>query len=335
MITNAKTSGIKVDKKELKAVMRRNHQTGIWYLIGWFGLMALSGTAVMVSYGTWLIVPALLAHSIFFAVPAYAFSHECAHGTAFRSRWLNEVVFWGTSFLYFEEPLHRRYAHASHHTHTWIEEEDAQMPYAEIPLTLWGWVEEVLGIGLYWHQTKMFFMHSIGVFSDEIRRVTPVSELPRMRRNTQKFLMVYLALAIVSIWSGWLWPVLIIVLPRVIGGPIMNMFILMQHVEMAENQPNIVKSTRSFDTNWFGRFLYCNMNYHIEHHLYPTVPFHALPSLSKKLREQLPEPDPGFFRTNWEVLKVVARRTFGKNDRSKIIRQAPQNMGQSTKGIAI
>ena len=77
------------------------------------------------------------------------------------------------------------------------------------------------------------------------------------------------------------------------------------------------------------------MNYHIEHHLYPTVPFHALPSLSKKLREQLPEPDPGFFRTNWEVLKVVARRTFGKNDRSKIIRQAPQNMGQSTKGIAI
>ena len=335
MITNAKTSGIKLDKKELKALMRRNNQTGIWYLIGWFGLMALSGTAVMVSYGTWLIVPALLAHSIFFAVPAYAFSHECAHGTAFRSRWVNEVVFWGTSFLYFEEALHRRYVHASHHTHTWIEEEDGQMPYAEIPLTLWGWVEEVLGIGLYWDQTKMFFMHSIGVFSDETRRVTPVSELPRMRRNTQKFLMVYLALAIVSIWSGWVWPVLIIVLPRVIGGPIMNMFILMQHVEMAENQPNIVKSTRSFDTNWFGRFLYCNMNYHIEHHLYPTVPFHALPSLSKKLREQLPEPDPGFFRTNWEVLKVVARRTFGKNDRSKIIRQAPQNMGQSTKGIAI
>ena len=106
----------------------------------------------------------------------------------------------------------------------------------------------------------------------------------------------------------------------------MNMFILMQHVEMAENQPNIVKSTRSFETNWFGRFLYCNMNFHIEHHLYPTVPFHALPDLSVKLSEQLPEPDPGFFQTNWEVLKVVMRRTLLLDDRSKVIRQAPQHM---------
>ena len=267
MITNAQTSGINVDKKELKALMRRNDRTGILYLVGWFGLMAISGSVVMLTLSSWWIVPAMLLHSIFFAVPTYAFSHECAHGTAFRTRWLNESVFWVTSLLYFEEPLHRRYAHASHHTHTWIEEEDAQMPYAAIPLTIWGWVEEVLGLGLYWHQIKMFFAHSFGHFSDEVRRVTPDSELPRMKRSTQICLAVYLTLAAVSILSGWLWLLLLIVLPRVIGGPIMNMFILMQHVEMAENQPNIVKSTRSFETNWFGRFLYCNMNFHIEHHL--------------------------------------------------------------------
>ena len=40
-------------------------------------------------------------------------------------------------------------------------------------------------------------------------------------------------------------------------------------------------------TDPLGRFLYVNMNYHIEHHLYPQVPFYALPQLNAAIREQL------------------------------------------------
>ena len=231
-------------------------------------------------------------------------------------------MFWATSLLYYEEPLHRRYSHASHHTHTWIEGEDNQMPYAPIPLTFVGWVAEILGLGLYWHQTKMFVLHSLGIFSENVKRVTPASELPRMQSNTQICVAIYAGLAAISIAAGWLWPLYLIVIPRVLGGPIMNAFILMQHVEMAENQPNIVQSTRSFRTNWFFQFLYFNMNHHIEHHLYPTVPFHALPELSSKLGDQLPAPDPGFLSTHWEVLKITIRRSLGRSDRSRKIRQA-------------
>ena len=66
-----------------------------------------------------------------------------------------------------------------------------------------------------------------------------------------------------------------------------------------------------------------NMNHHIEHHLYPQVPFYALPDLSRAIASQLPGPDPGFFRTNWEVLTVVLRRSLGRNTRAPNIRQAP------------
>ncbi|WP_170763067.1 fatty acid desaturase [Ruegeria lacuscaerulensis] len=322
MITNAKTSNIHLDKKALKALMRRSDRPGLIYLGSWLGLLAFCATLVMLSVGTWWMVPTLLIYSGIFAVPAYALSHECAHGTAFRTRWLNEAVFWLTSLLYYEEPLHRRYSHASHHTHTWIEGEDNQMPFAPIPLTFSGWVEEILGLGLYCHQTKMFVSHSLGVFSDDVKRVTPESELPRMQRNTQICVAIYLGFAAISIWFGWLWPLWLIVIPRVLGGPIMNAFILMQHVEMAENQPNIVQSTRSFRTNWFFQFLYFNMNNHIEHHLYPTVPFHALPKLSEALTDQLPKPDAGFLNTHWEVLKITVRRSLGHDDRSDKIRQA-------------
>ena len=92
--------------------------------------------------------------------------------------------------------------------------------------------------------------------------------------------------------------------------------------------PSILESTRSFGTSRIGRFLYLNMNHHIEHHLYPQVPFYALPALHEALKEQLPKPDPGFWRTNLEVLSVVLRRSLGRNTKARSIRQAPHMIGE-------
>ena len=136
------------------------------------------------------------------------------------------------------------------------------------------------------------------------------------------FVAVYTGIG-VDVASGaheWLY---FLVLPRLLGGPAMLLLGLMQHVEMAENSPSILESTRSFRTNRILAFLYMNMNHHIEHHLYPQVPFHALPALHEALEGQLPEPDPGFIRTSREVVSVVLRRSLGHSTRASSIRQAP------------
>ncbi|MCP4471589.1 MAG: hypothetical protein GY815_13060, partial [Gammaproteobacteria bacterium] len=103
-----------------------------------------------------------------------------------------------------------------------------------------------------------------------------------------------------------------LVLPRILGNPVLLLYTLIQHVDMEEDQLDLRRSTRSFRTNAFSRFLYMNMNYHIEHHMYPTVPFHALPALGEAVRDQLPEPDPGFFLSNCLVLKTVISRGLGQ-----------------------
>ncbi|MEY2741454.1 MAG: hypothetical protein RL283_1556, partial [Actinomycetota bacterium] len=41
-----------------------------------------------------------------------------------------------------------------------------------------------------------------------------------------------------------------------------------------------------------SRWAYMNMNYHLEHHMFPSVPFHALPRLHALVRDQLPAPFP-------------------------------------------
>ncbi len=321
VVTNAASTGIAIDRKRLKALARRSNAPGSIYLAIWGAALAVAGSAVWWSLGTAWVWPAMLAFGVAMSVPSYALSHETAHGTAFRTRWLNEAVFWFTSLLYGEEPLHRRYTHTNHHTHTWHVGLDSQMPF-DTPLDFKGWLYDISGLSVHRFQGRVLWQLATRRYTKLMREVSPAAELPKMTRNARLFAVVYLGLA-VAVASGAMWPLWFYVLPRLLGGPIMLMFNIVQHAEMQEDSPSIVDSTRSFRTDRLGRFLYLNMNNHIEHHLYPQVPFYSLPALHEAVAEQTPEPDPGFWRTNLDLLRVVVRRSLGRGTRAAWIRQAP------------
>lgn len=311
--TTADSSGIQLDKKTLKGLMRRSDLPGLRYLGLWVLFLAASGAGLVLSLGTWLVVPAALLYGAILTVPAYSLSHECAHGTAFRTRWLNELVFWVTSLIYLEPPHFRRYAHARHHTYTWMRGLDAQMPF-NTPLSLKGWLLEVSCVGQYLYDAKHMVRNAFGRFDPEVVDFTPASELPKLKWEARAFLAIYLGGAAAAVATGAVWVLTFLVIPRLVGGVVMQLFTVIQHAEMEENSPDLRRSTRSFTTNWFGRFLYANMSYHIEHHVYPTVPFHALDKLNAAIRDQLPVPDQGLFRTNFEVLVAVLRRSLRRRN---------------------
>ena len=309
--TTPESSGVSLDKKALKQLTRRSDRPGLIYLGHWALFLAASGTLLFFSQGTWAIVPAMVLYGSILTVPAYALSHECAHGTAFRTRWLNELVFWVTSFVYFQPPHFRRYAHARHHTYTWIRAMDAQMPF-NTPLTLRGWLLEISDLGQYAYDCRHMMRNAFGRFDAEVVAFTPASELPKIKWEARVFVALYLGGAAAAIAGGALWVLKFLVIPRVVGGVTMQLYTIIQHAELAEDQHDLTKSTRSFATNWFGDFLYANMSSHLEHHLYPVVPFHALPRLNAALQDQVPAPSRGLFRTNAEVLGAVWRRSLGR-----------------------
>ncbi len=319
--TNAASSGVKLDKKTLKSIAARSDRPGLIYLAKWAVALGLTGVLVWLSLGTQWMWPAMFVHGIVLTVPAYSFSHEAAHGTAFRTRWLNETVLWVTSLLYMEEPLHRRYTHTNHHTHTWHVGKDSQMPF-DTPMGFGGWMTEITGFGLLRFHMQVFWHLAIGHYTDTMKMVTPENEFAKMTRNARIMLAIYALIAVAPFVGIW-WPVWFIVIPRIMGAPVMLLFTLIQHVELQENSPSILDSTRSFRGHWLANFLYMNMNNHVEHHLYPQVPFHALPKLAEAVQDQLPEPDPGFLRTNWEVFVVTLRRSLGLSTKAGSIRQAP------------
>ena len=191
-----------------------------------------------------------------------------------------------------------------------------------------GWLAEISGLALLRFHLAVLLRLAFRRYTPTMRMVTHEREFPRMSWNARIFILIYSRIA-GFVAAGYQWPLWLLVLPRILGAPVMLLFTLIQHVELQEHSPSILESTRSFRTNWIGRFLYMNMNNHVEHHLYPQVPFHALPKLREAVKTQTPEPDPGFIRTNWEVFVVVVKRTLGLNTQAATIRQAPDMIAEA------
>ena len=59
--------------------------------------------------------------------------HECGHGTAFKTRWMNDVVYQIASFMILREPTVWRWSHTRHHTDTIIVGRDPEIAVPRPP----------------------------------------------------------------------------------------------------------------------------------------------------------------------------------------------------------
>ena len=294
------------DPGTLRKLMRRTNVQGLLTFGAWLAACVATGTLVVLSRHSWWLVPAMILYGALLSF-AYAASHECSHGTAFRTRWLNEAVFWVTSLIFIEEPLYRRYSHAGHHTYTWFNRLDPQKPYGN-PMTVLKYITVTLGFSLYVEAARQLFRHGTRRFTDAERAFLPASEISNVTRNSRIMGFSYLTLLLSGLALQSVWPFLLYFVPRLLGGCIVNSYINTQHMCMAEDERDHRETTRSIRCSWLGRLLYWNMNYHIEHHLCPAVPFHALPRLNEHIRSELPAPAGGVLAANIEILGAIARQ---------------------------
>ena len=78
-------------------------------------------------WGSWACVPCFFAYGVLYGSAANARWHEAGHGTAFRTRWLNDGVYHLASFMILFEPQVWRWSHARHHTDTIIVGRDPEI----------------------------------------------------------------------------------------------------------------------------------------------------------------------------------------------------------------
>jgi len=82
----------------------------------------------------------------------------------------------------------------------------------------------------------------------------------------------------------------------------------LQHGGLADNVIDHRLNSRTVMMNPVSRFIYWNMNYHVEHHMFPMVPYHALPKLHAMIRHDLPAANPSIWAGYREMIPAFLRQ---------------------------
>lgn len=296
-----------IPRQKMKELMKRRNGPAIRDTLIWFGSLAILGYLAYLSWGTWWALPAFLAYGILYATPGDSRWHECGHGTAFKTQWMNEVVFQIASFMVLRSPTPWRWSHVRHHTDTIIVGRDPEIITERPPV----WKALLLEIfHLYGGpiELKRFVMHFFGKLDTPEKEYIPATEHRKVFWEARIYVLIILAVFASCFYFGTIMPALFIFLPSFYGAAVVILFGVTQHLGMYEDVLDHRMNTRTIYMNPILRFLYWNMNYHIEHHMFPMVPYHALPKLHAEMKHDCPEPVRGLFPALKEVISALRKQ---------------------------
>ena len=103
-------------------------------------------------------------------------------------------------------------------------------------------------------------------------------------------------------------PLMFIGLPNLYGTWLMPIYGNTQHAGLAENVLDHRLNCRTVYMNPVNRFLYWNMNYHVEHHMFPLVPYHNLPKLHELVKDDCPAAYNSILEAWRELFPAVLRQ---------------------------
>lgn len=300
-------------KAKLRQLMARKDQPAIIRFLVTFSLFLFSGAWIVISWeGTWLNL--ILSHLVFglFCCSMFAALHEAGHGTAFKSKSLNRLVATIAGIAHVYPYAIFRELHFTHHRYTHIPGKDPEIsigdqPAPSILVNPPLYLAFLTGIPYLLLKVNLILLGIVGTPEFIRKRFTPYIR-PKMRRQVAvdsllaAIIYTGIILAAIYIHAGF-WGIFT---GQVVGHCILSMYLVMEHNGLP-HEGNILERTRSIQTNKLVKFLLWNMPYHAEHHAYPAVPFHALPTLHEEIKTELKHKEKGLVD-----LHVNALQNFGK-----------------------
>lgn len=215
--------------------------------------------------------------------------HECVHGTAFASAFLNTWVsrFCGLTIIL--TPGYFSAFHFAHHRHT--QDPDLDPELATPKPKGWGsyfWI--LSGAEYWWRMVWGLLRRAAGLVGD---RFVTKSRVAGVVLEARIYLLIYAGLIAGSVWlksdvllTYW-------VIPALLGQPFLRIFLLAEHWG-CPSEGDMWARTRSTLSNPIVHWFAWNMPHHAEHHAYPTVPFHALPGLAAHMAAKREVVSPGY-----------------------------------------
>jgi fatty acid desaturase len=296
-----------IARKELKALMQRSDGPAIRDTIIWLGLMIALGTIGVVTWLSWWSLPVFAAYGVLYGSASDSRWHECGHGTAFKTRWMNDVVYNVASFMIMRNPVEWRWSHTRHHTDTIVVGRDPEISIQRPP-SAWKFFAAYVGIFDVWSGMSTMVRNVFGRISPQVQSFVPAPERRRLITTARVWFGIYGATVFVALATASIVPLVLIGLPRIYGAWHHVLTGFTQHGGLEEDVTDHRRNTRSVCMNPISRFVYWNMNYHVEHHMFPMVPYHALPALHEAIKHDLPKMSPSLLAAYREFIPVLLRQ---------------------------
>ena len=309
-----------VPRAVMKDLMKRTDQPAIRDTMIYYGLMVLFAGLGIWLWPSWWSAPFWLAYGVLYGSASDSRWHECGHGTAFKTPWMNVVVFEIACFMIMRNSSTWKWSHARHHTDTYIVGRDPEIAVmrptqmVKIILAFTGLLDVIAFL-------KGMVYNSFYGPTEAEKTFIPQSEWAKVTRVARISFAIYGATIVLALAMGSILPLMVIGLPRMYGCWHAILTGLFQHGGLADNVLDHRLNSRTVLINPISRFIYWNMNYHIEHHMFPMVPYHALPRLHDIVRNDLPAPTPSIWAAYKEMWPAWVRQM--KNEEYFLRRELP------------
>ncbi len=274
------------------------------------------GTIVVVGFLIWLVssiygmvwaLPLIVAQSYFVAF-LFMIVHETAHKTAFRSRALNLAVGHLSSFAIGLPYEYYCLFHWDHHRYTQDPNRDPELLVGQIPASDTQLAIAYSGLRQVAFRVRLMLRHALtgnatAPWIPEAKRHIVVNE-------ARLYLAGYIVLLLASIALQttlllWVW-----VVPVIVGQLFLRPYLYAEHTG-CERTRSAFQNTRTTYTGMFVKWFAWNMPYHVEHHAYPSIPFHALPKLNEIVADQIVYRGPGYIAVTRETWAWFRRARQG------------------------
>lgn len=296
-----------VPRDKMRELLKRKNGPAIRDTIIWFGLILGSGYLMFLFWGTWWFVAPFLLYSVLYASTSDSRWHEAGHGTAFKTDWMNNFLYRIASFMVTRQSTVWRWSHTRHHSDTIIRGRDPEIA-APRPPDIKGLIMNLFALKSAPAELKKILVHASGRIDPEVATFLPKTEYRKVFWEARLYLLIYAGVIGLSVYFWTLLPLMFIGISTLAGSWLLPVYGLTQHAGLEENVLDHRLNCRTVYMNRVNRFLYWNMNYHLEHHMFPLVPYHALPKLHEYMKDDCPTPYNGIIEAYKEIIPALIKQ---------------------------
>jgi fatty acid desaturase len=306
-LANADWYKTDIPRARLKELMKRSDGPATLDTLLWIGMLIVTGGLSAYFWGSWLCVPFFFVYGVLYGSAGDSRWHECGHGTAFKTQWKNDVVYQIACFFMMRNPVVWRWSHSRHHTDTIIIGRDPEIitmrppEMIKVALNFFGILDVPQALA-------SMVRYAFGHLTEAEKDFIPQSERAKVAPVARVWTAIYVATIAACFWMHSILPLMLVGLPRMYGAWHHLLTGLTQHIGLADDVVDHRLNSRTVYINPFSRFVYWNMNYHVEHHMFPMVPYHALPELHKEMLFDCAKPYSGFWQTYREIIPTLFRQ---------------------------